>query len=151
MELIYEKSKKGKTGASLPSLDVSVKAEINQKYKRKNDAQLPEVSEPDVVRHFTRLSKMNFGVDSHFYPLGSCTMKYNPKFTENLAALEGFRSLHPLLAQLKDGEKFTQGALELIYDLKKLFCGITGMDEFTTQPLAGAHGELTGIPFYQVS
>ena len=145
MELIYEKSKKGKTGASLPSLDVSVKAEINQKYKRKNDAQLPEVSEPDVVRHFTRLSKMNFGVDSHFYPLGSCTMKYNPKFTENLAALEGFRSLHPLLAQLKDGEKFTQGALELIYEIEKLFCGITGMDEFTTQPLAGAHGELTGI------
>lgn len=145
MKLIFEKSRKGKKGFSLPSRDISVKAKIDPKYKRKNAPELPEVSEPDVVRHFTNLSKMNFGVDSNFYPLGSCTMKYNPKFTENLAALEGFTSLHPLLPQLKNGEELTQGALELINELERLLCEITGMDEFTTEPLAGAHGELTGI------
>jgi glycine dehydrogenase subunit 2 len=145
MELIFEKSKNGKTAVSLPQDDTSANVEIQAKYRRKSDAQLPEVSELDVVRHFTNLSKMNFSVDSNFYPLGSCTMKYNPKFTEKIAALEGFTSLHPLIAQLKNGERFAQGALELIYELERLLCEITGMDDFTMQPLAGAHGELTAI------
>jgi len=145
MKLIFEKSKKGKKGFTLPDSDVPLKKEIDEKYRRKIDAQLPELSEFEVVRHFTGLSKMNYSIDSNFYPLGSCTMKYNPKFTENLASLEGFGCLHPLLAQLKNGEKFTQGALELIYELERLLCEITGMDAYTTQPLAGAHGELTGI------
>ncbi|MFH0732964.1 MAG: aminomethyl-transferring glycine dehydrogenase subunit GcvPB [Candidatus Omnitrophota bacterium] len=145
MKLIFEKSRAGKKGYSLPSDDVSQVRMLEENYTRKKQAQLPEVSELDVVRHFTNLSKLNFSVDSNFYPLGSCTMKYNPKFTEGLASLEGFTCLHPLLAQVTGGEKFTQGALEIIFNLEQSLCEITGMDEFTTQPLAGAHGELAGI------
>ena len=145
MELIFEKSRKGKIGGTLPVKDVGVKVEIDKRYARSRDAELPCVSEPEVVRHFTRLSQMNFGLDSHFYPLGSCTMKYNPKFTEKIAALEEFTSLHPLQPQLVKGEKLAQGALEIIYNLEKALSEITGMAEFTTQPMAGAHGELTGV------
>ncbi|MFP4455132.1 MAG: aminomethyl-transferring glycine dehydrogenase subunit GcvPB [Desulfonatronovibrio sp.] len=105
---------------------------------------LPRVSELDVVRHFTRLSRRNFGVDSNFYPLGSCTMKYNPKFTEHIASLPGFTDLHPLLPQLKGAGLYTQGALQVIYELEDLLCRITGMYAYTLQPMAGAHGELTG-------
>jgi len=145
MELIFERSKAGRKGMVLPKKDVPADAKIDKKYARGKEAELPSVSEPEVVRHFTNLSKMNFGVDSHFYPLGSCTMKYNPKFTERIAAYEEFTSLHPLNPQLIKGGKLTQGALEIIYDLEKLLSEITGMDEFTTHPMAGAHGELTGI------
>ncbi len=145
MELIFEKSRKGKIGGTLPVKDTALSAEMDKKYLRSRDAELPCVSEPEVVRHFTRLSQMNFGVDSHFYPLGSCTMKYNPKFTEKIASLEEFTSLHPLQPQLVKGEKLAQGALEIIYNLEKALCEITGMAEFTTQPMAGAHGELTGV------
>ena len=145
MELIFEKSRKGKIGGTLPGRDTGMKVEIDQRYARSRDAELPCVSEPEVVRHFTRLSRMNFGVDSHFYPLGSCTMKYNPKFTEKIASLEEFTSLHPLQPQLVKGEKLTQGALEIIYNLEQVLSEITGMAEFTTQPMAGAHGELTGV------
>jgi glycine dehydrogenase subunit 2 len=88
---------------------------------------------------------MNRGVDSHYYPLGSCTMKYNPKFTERIAALEGFDSIHPLKPQLTGGPMLVQGCLEVLYNLQQALCEITGMDEFTCQPMAGAHGELTGI------
>ena len=145
MELIFTKSKPGKKGGTLPSKDIPVSAEVDPKYKRTRDAELPCVSEPEVVRHFTNLSKMNFGVDSHFYPLGSCTMKYNPKFTERIAALEEFTALHPLQPQLLKGEVLTQGALEIISNLENVLSEITGMKAFTTQPMAGAHGELTGI------
>ncbi len=144
MELIFEKSVNGRYGYRVPSSDVGTKGEVPQQYKRKMEAELPEVSELDCVRHFTKLSQMNFSVDTHFYPLGSCTMKYNPKFTEELAHLSGFADLHPLLPQLPGGEQLSQGALKVLYHLEELLCEITGMDAFTMQPLAGAHGELTG-------
>jgi glycine dehydrogenase subunit 2 len=145
MELIFEKSKPGRRGYTLPARDVPQRTTLNPVYRRSRDAELPSVSEHEVVRHFTNLSKMNFGVDSHFYPLGSCTMKYNPKFTEKLAGLEEFSSLHPLLPQLILGGTLTQGALEVIYNLESALCEITGMDAFTAHPMAGAHGELTGV------
>ncbi len=145
MTLIFEKSIKDRRGVSLPQSDVPVKAIVPTALRRKTTAQFPEVSELDVVRHFTKLSQKNFSVDTQFYPLGSCTMKYNPRFTEKVAALSGFAELHPLLPQLRHGERFTQGALELLYGLEQLLCEITGMKNFTMQPLAGAHGELTGI------
>lgn len=145
MKLIFEKSVEGRRGFENPRSDVDLAAEIPLKYRRENDCPFPEVSELDVVRHFTGLSQRNFSIDTHFYPLGSCTMKYNPKFTETVAAVEGFVNLHPLLPQLKHGEKLVQGALEVLYDMERLLCEITGMDRFTMQPLAGAHGELTGV------
>ncbi|MBM3892139.1 MAG: glycine dehydrogenase subunit 2, partial [Verrucomicrobia bacterium] len=107
---------------------------------RGHDAELPEVSEVDVVRHFTRLSQLNFSVDTHFYPLGSCTMKYNPKVNDQMASLPGFASLHPY-----QPAGTTQGMLGLFTKLEWLLCEITGMDAFTLQPAAGAHGELTGL------
>jgi len=103
------------------------------------------LSELDVVRHFTGLSRLNFGVDTGFYPLGSCTMKYNPRVSERIAGLEGFSQLHPFLPQLRSGGMLTQGALQLLYELERVLCEITGMEAFTLQPLAGAHGELTGM------
>ncbi|HBR15306.1 MAG TPA: aminomethyl-transferring glycine dehydrogenase subunit GcvPB [Candidatus Omnitrophica bacterium] len=145
MDLIFEKSVEGKRGFLNPKSDVDVRAEMPSSYKRQKECHLPEVSELDVVRHFTNLSKRNFSVDSNFYPLGSCTMKYNPKFTEDLARLCGFTHLHPLLPQLKQGEKLVQGALGVLYEMDRWLCEITGMDSFTMQPLAGAHGELTGV------
>lgn len=145
MKLIFEKSVQGRRGFRLPASDVNVKAEIPAKYLRAHDAKLPEVSELDAVRHYTHLSQKNFSIDTHFYPLGSCTMKYNPKFTEDLARVPSFMNLHPLLPQLEGGETLTQGALEILYDLEQLMCAMTGFDAFTLQPLAGAHGELTGI------
>ncbi len=145
MELIFEKSVEGRRGFENPKSDVGITAEIPSEYRRESDCPFPEVSELDVVRHFTKLSQRNFSIDTHFYPLGSCTMKYNPKFTETVAAMEGFTNLHPLLPQLKKGEKLVQGALEVLYDMEKLLCEITGLDRFTMQPLAGAHGELTGV------
>lgn len=106
---------------------------------------LPEVSELDVVRHFTNLSKQNFAVDSNFYPLGSCTMKYNPKFTEYVAGLKGFSALHPLFGLLPEASKGAQGALECIWEMERLLCEITGMHAYTMQPMAGANGEFTGV------
>ncbi len=144
MQLIFEKSEKGRRGIKIPDFDVP-QQKIEEKYLRTEEPFLPEVSELDVVRHFTNLSRLNFCVDTHFYPLGSCTMKYNPKFTEEAAALEGFTGLHPLFPQIYSGEKFVQGALEVIYRTERLLSEITGMDEFTMQPLAGAHGEFTGL------
>ncbi|MFH1508154.1 MAG: aminomethyl-transferring glycine dehydrogenase subunit GcvPB [Candidatus Omnitrophota bacterium] len=145
MRLIYEKSIQGKRAVKLPQPAGKLILDLPKKFLRQKEANLPEVSELDVVRHFTNLSRLNFSVDTNFYPLGSCTMKYNPKFTEKIAQLEGFYALHPLLAQLKTGENLTQGALEVIWETEKLLCEITGMKAFTTQPLAGAHGELTGV------
>lgn len=145
MKLIFEKSVEDRRGYKNPALDVPAAGNIDAKYLRKDDCPFPELSELDVVRHYTQLSKLNFSIDTHFYPLGSCTMKYNPKFCEASARVPGFANLHPLLPQLKDGERLTQGALEVLYELEQWMCEMTGMDKFTMQPLAGAHGELTGV------
>lgn len=145
MDLIFEKSVNGRRGFQVSASDVPGHGQIPAKYRRQTDAQLPQVSELDVVRHYTRLSHRNFSVDTQFYPLGSCTMKYNPKFTEALAAVPGFAQLHPLLPQLPQGEKLVQGALQVLYEMEEWLCAMTGMDHFTMQPLAGAHGELTGV------
>ncbi len=144
MRLIFEKSVKGRRGFMVPECDVPSKPELPEIYLRKKSAGLPEVSELDCIRHYTNLSRMNFSVDTNFYPLGSCTMKYNPKFTEKIAKLGGFVDLHPLLPQILGGGMLAQGSLEVIYRTEKLLCEIAGMSEFTMQPMAGAHGELTG-------
>ncbi len=145
MDLIFEKSVKGRRGYENPACDVDVVAEVPVNLKRKEDCAWPELSELDVVRHFTSLSQRNYAIDTQFYPLGSCTMKYNPKFTETACQTPGLADLHPLLPQLKQGEKHAQGALELMYELEQWLAEITGLDYFTMQPLAGAHGELTGV------
>ena len=145
MPTIFERSVKGRKGVSLPGLDVPEGAPIAAAYRRAKDADLCELSELDVVRHFTGLSRQNFGVDTGFYPLGSCTMKYNPKVTEDVARLDGFASLHPFLPWLRNGDRLAQGALKVLYELERSLCEIAGMDAFTLQPLAGAHGELTGM------
>ena len=121
------------------------KLNVKKNLLRQKPARLPELSELDVVRHFTELSRRNFGVDSNFYPLGSCTMKYNPKVAEVIASYPGFADLHPLLPQLRMGGMLTQGALRVLHEMDLLLREITGMAGFTMQPLAGAHGELTGM------
>jgi len=141
--LIFEISKSGRVGYSLPELDipkVDVADILPTSYIREVEPDLPEVSELDIMRHYMALSKRNHGVDSGFYPLGSCTMKYNPKINEDVARLEGFRHIHPL-----QDEETVQGSLELMYDLQEHLKEITGMDEVTLQPAAGAHGEWTGL------
>ncbi|HQL40813.1 MAG TPA: aminomethyl-transferring glycine dehydrogenase subunit GcvPB, partial [Candidatus Omnitrophota bacterium] len=143
MQLIFEKSRPGRCGFSITRCDVGQEAKIPSPYLRKKECLWPEVSELDVVRHFTQLSQRNFSVDTNIYPLGSCTMKYNPKFTEKAAGIRGFADLHPLLPQLD--HSLVQGALEVLYHMDRLLSEITGMDHFTLQPLAGAHGELTGV------
>ncbi|MFE8702501.1 aminomethyl-transferring glycine dehydrogenase subunit GcvPB [Cytobacillus sp. FJAT-54145] len=141
--LIFELSKPGRIGYSLPELDVP-EVDLNdllpEGFLREEEPKLPEVSELDIMRHYTALSKRNHGVDSGFYPLGSCTMKYNPKINENVARFNGFAHIHPL-----QDESSVQGALELMYDLQEHLIEITGMDEVTLQPAAGAHGEWTGL------
>jgi len=144
MKLIFEKHKEGRRGFSYSKVDVPRVRSLDKKYCRKTDPNLASLSELDVVRHYTNLSRLNFSVDTNFYPLGSCTMKYNPKFTERIASFEGFTAVHPLLPQLSGGGMLTQGSLEVLYETKKLLAEITGMKAFTMQPLAGAHGELTG-------
>ncbi len=145
MELIFEKSVHGRCGYSLPNGDAPAAAPMKQNYLRSQPPPLAEVSELDVVRHFTALSRRNFSLDGNFYPLGSCTMKYNPRFTEQLAAMPGLADLHPLLPQLASGDRLVQGALAILYEMERLLCEITGFSGFTLQPLAGAHGELTGV------
>lgn len=147
-ELIFDQSVPGRRGATIPSLtraEAADRLRIPPKYFRETPPDLPELSELDVVRHFTNLSHRNFSVDSQFYPLGSCTMKYNPKICEKIAALDGFSSLHPLLPQLRGGGILTQGVLQILYETERLLSAILGMDAFSLQPLAGAHGELTGM------
>ena len=143
MELIYEKSVAGRAGGRVPLADVPKAAPLPAELARRAPARFPEVSELDLVRHYTNLSRRNFSVDTNFYPLGSCTMKYNAKVMENAGAL--FAGAHPVLALLPGGEKLVQGALSVIHGLERQLAEITGMDEVTTQPLAGAHGEMTGI------
>jgi len=136
--LLWEKGKKGRRGFSMPRRDV-VPSPLNEGLAG-DGPDFPDLSEVDVVRHYTRLSQWNFGVDSGMYPLGSCTMKYNPKINEREAALPGFAGAHPLLPQ-----ELSQGTLELMYRLEQYLAEITGMDSVTLQPAAGAHGELAGM------
>ncbi len=143
MQMIFEKSKPGRAGVSLPRCDVPPAPALPENLLAKEAPPLPEVSELDTVRHFTNLSRRNFSVDTNFYPLGSCTMKYNPKVLEEAAGL--FADIHPMTALLPGGDTYTQGALHLLSELEKLLAEITGMAAFCTQPMAGAHGELTGI------
>jgi len=142
MKLIFERSIKGRDGYSLRADlfdEVSIKDCIPDYAAIDAKKNLSEVSEVDVVRHFTKLSKFNYGVDDGLYPLGSCTMKYNPKVNEKLASLDNFIYAHPLAP-----DETVQGCLEIMYELNKLFCEITGVDQYTMAPAAGAHGELTG-------
>jgi len=141
-KLIFEKSVKGARAFLLPRCDIppgAVSEEIPENFLRDDAPLLPEISEVEAVRHFTGLSRNAYGVDNGFYPLGSCTMKYNPKINEWAARLPGFAGIHPL-----QPEETVQGALELMFDLEGMLCEITGMDRFTLQPAAGAHGEMTG-------
>ncbi|WP_071460106.1 aminomethyl-transferring glycine dehydrogenase subunit GcvPB [Bacillus massilinigeriensis] len=141
--LIFEITSPGRIGYSLPEMDIP-EMELNdlvpEQFIRVEEPNLPEVSELDIMRHYTALSTRNHGVDSGFYPLGSCTMKYNPKINETVARYNGFAHIHPL-----QDESSVQGALELMYDLQQHLKEITGMDEVTLQPAAGAHGEWTGL------
>jgi glycine dehydrogenase subunit 2 len=144
MQLIFEASRPGRRASVLDPLDVPEVA-LPESLRRAQDSTLPELSELDVVRHFTRLSKMNYGVDANFYPLGSCTMKYNPRMAEAVAAEPGFIELHPHLSTVPVYEPCCQGALGLVYDTERLLAEIGGMRAVSLQPMAGAHGELTGV------
>lgn len=142
-KMIFDLSVEGRRAYSLPALDVPEKNPsefIPQEHLRSEGLDFPELFELDIIRHYTNLSNKNFGVDTGFYPLGSCTMKYNPKINEQMARLEGFANLHPL-----QDESTVQGALRLMYELDKALCEITGMDKMTLNPAAGAHGEFTGV------
>ena len=141
-KLIFELSREGRRGYSLPENSHSeYTLDALPEWARRTDTpMLPEVSEFDVVRHFTNLSNKNFGLDTGFYPLGSCTMKYNPKINEEMASLPGFTGLHPLQPAAS-----VQGALQLYYNLGVSLAHLTGLSEFTINPFAGAHGELTGL------
>ena len=137
--LIFELSKEGRRGYSLPKNRFG-RYDVPAELRRQQPAALPECDEPTVVRHYTNLSANNFGVDNGFYPLGSCTMKYNPKINEEMAALPQFKQLHPL-----QPASTVRGAEAVCTLLKRSLCALTGMDAFTLKPFAGAHGELTGL------
>jgi len=139
---LIEMMEQGQTGYSLPESDVPATAlpPLPDKYLRKTRPSLPELSEPEILRHFTRLSRLNYALSTNFYPLGSCTMKYNPPVNEILSGLPGFKYIHPY-----QPETSLQGAMELMYNLSESLCEISGMHAFTLQPAAGAHGEFTGL------
>jgi glycine dehydrogenase subunit 2 len=140
VKLIYEKSQPGRRSSSIPRHDGLPPVEIPQELRRSEPPRLPEVHELELVRHFTELSTRNFGIDNGFYPLGSCTMKYNPRINERLVTLPGFANLHPL--QEEDG---AQGALELEWRLQEILAEVTGLHAVSLQPAAGSQGELTGL------
>jgi glycine dehydrogenase subunit 2 len=137
--LLPDISQPGKIGASLPALDVPP-TKLPPEELLREQLELPEVSEIELMRYFTALSKLNYGVDTGFYPLGSCTMKYNPKWHEDIAGLPGFASIHPLQA-----EASVQGALQLMFELQRYLAEITGMNDTSLVPIAGAHGEFAGL------
>jgi glycine dehydrogenase subunit 2 len=139
VKLVYEKSRAGRRGGTLPRYDLPA-AEVPAELRRSEPPRLPELPEFELVRHFTALSTRNFGIDTGFYPLGSCTMKYNPRVNERVVALPGFRDLHPL-----QEEDAAQGALELEWRLAEALKEITGLDAVSLQPAAGSQGELTGL------
>src|SRR5215213_6248512 len=138
-KLIYERSQAGRRGLEAPRPGLPV-PEVPEELARKEPPRLPELAEPEVLRHFTELSTRNFGIDTGFYPLGSCTMKYNPRVNERVVGLPGFRDLHPLVE-----EEAAQGALELEWRLQEILREITGLDAISLQPAAGSQGELTGL------
>lgn len=138
-KIIYELSKVDRIGYSLPNNNIG-DFTLDAAFKRQTPLDMPEVTELDVIRHYTKLSQKNYGVDQGFYPLGSCTMKYNPKIDEELASNPGFTKIHPLQT-----ESSVQGALEVYYETSRLLGELTGMAEFTFNPFAGAHGELVGL------
>src|SRR5918993_3184963 len=143
-QLIFERSQPGRAGFSLPPLDVDETPleEIIPRELQRDDALagMPEVSEVDVIRHFTRISTWNYSIDLGMYPLGSCTMKYNSRLNEKVARIGGFTNLHPLAP-----EEESQGALELIWNLQNDLAEITGLPGISLQPAAGAQGEMTGV------
>ena len=141
--LLWEKGRPGRVGVSLPESDVPA-APYEAEGMVRTDLNLPDLAELDVVRHYTRLSTWNFGVDTGMYPLGSCTMKYNPKINEKIAALPGFAGAHPLFPS-----EYSQGALRVLYETEQMLCAVTGLEACSLQPSAGAHGELTGIMLIQ--
>jgi glycine dehydrogenase subunit 2 len=140
MKLIYEKSQPGRRASSIARPAGLPEPEVPAALRRAEPPRLPEVPEFELIRHFTELSSRNFGVDTGFYPLGSCTMKYNPRINERLAALPGFAALHPL-----QEESGAQGALELMWRLQEILAEVTGLDAVSLQPAAGSQGELTGL------
>src|SRR5437667_4374206 len=143
-QLIFERSQPGRAGFSLPRLDVDetpIDEIIPRDFQRDDDlAGMPEVTEVDVVRHFTRMSTWNYSIDQGMYPLGSCTMKYNSRLNEKVARIANFANLHPLASEME-----SQGALEVICELQQHLAEITGLRGISLQPAAGAHGEMTGI------
>jgi glycine cleavage system P protein (glycine dehydrogenase) subunit 2 len=139
MKLIFEKSQAGRRGGELPRPDVPT-PEVPPELKRDRPPRLPELAEPEILRHFTELSTRNFGIDTGFYPLGSCTMKYNPRVNERLVMLPGFRDLHPY-----QDEEGSQGALELMWRLQEALIEVSGLHACSLQPAAGSQGELTGL------
>ena len=139
MKLIFEKSRPGRRAGSVPNYDLP-RAEAPEELVRRKPPRLPEISEPELVRHFTALADRNFGVDTGFYPLGSCTMKHNPRVNERVANLPGFRDLHPY----QEAEA-AQGALELMWRLQEILAEVCGLHAVSLQPAAGSQGELTGL------
>ena len=137
--LVFEKSRAGRGMSMLSACDVEIK-KPGEKDARQKELHLPQMSENDLSRHYTELAKKSHGVNDGFYPLGSCTMKYNPKINEDMAALPGFTQIHPL-----QPEHSVQGCLEVLKKSEEYLCEITGMDGMTFQPAAGAHGEFTGL------
>ena len=138
--LLWEKGKEGRTAFSMPDQDVPECSEEVDENLLGNGPDFPDLSEMDIVRHYTRLSTWNFGIDTGMYPLGSCTMKYNPKINEKMAATPGIASSHPLLA-----DELSQGALQIMFELQTFLANLTGMDAVSLQPAAGAQGEMTGM------
>jgi len=139
VKLIFEKSRPGRRAGRPPATDLPI-PEVPAELRRSEPPRLPEIAEPDLLRHFTELSTRNFGIDTGFYPLGSCTMKHNPRVNERLAALPGFRDLHPL-----EDENRAQGALRICVELQDALAEITGLEAVSLQPAAGSQGELTGL------
>jgi len=139
MKLIFEKSKSGRRASSIPKPDLPV-PELPEELRRRRPPRLPELAEPEIVRHFTALADRTFGIDTGFYPLGSCTMKHNPRVNERVVALPGFRDLH----QLQE-EEGSQGALELMWRLQEILAEVCGLHAVSLQPAAGSQGELTGL------
>ena len=138
-KLLMDRSADGKVGATMPSIDVPLQPLPDKKFLRKN-LEMPQVSENEIVRYFSSISQMNFSIDHNFYPLGSCTMKYNPKLNDDIAGFPGFNDIHPL-----QNIDTIQGALEIMFDLQNILAEITGMSATSLAPMAGAEAELAGM------
>jgi len=142
--LSFEKSRASLPGPRLPTAGVETSAALPEEHRRRRPPALPRLSEPEIMRHYSRLASMNYSISEQFYPLGSCTMKYNPVLNEEAARLPGFAGLHPY-----QDEETTQGALELMWLLERALCAVVGVERLTLQPAAGAHGEWTALRMIQ--